>query len=51
MDTADASDILLGGGGSDIIKGLAGNDVIDGDKWLNVRIRVTMAPKPTPPTA
>ncbi|RYZ15249.1 MAG: heme peroxidase [Alphaproteobacteria bacterium] len=41
MDTADASDILLGGGGSDIITGLAGNDVIDGDKWLNVRILVT----------
>ncbi|MET0436527.1 MAG: peroxidase family protein, partial [Devosia sp.] len=38
MDTADASDIILGGGGSDIIKGLAGNDVIDGDMWLNVRI-------------
>ncbi|MBM6596402.1 peroxidase family protein [Microvirga pudoricolor] len=39
LSTADASDILLGGGGSDIIKGLAGNDIIDGDKWLNVRIR------------
>ena len=39
LETADASDILLGGGGSDTIKGLAGNDVIDGDKWLNVRIR------------
>ncbi len=44
MDTADASDILLGGGGDDIIKGLAGNDVIDGDKWLNVRILVTPLP-------
>ncbi|NYT45449.1 heme peroxidase [Alcaligenaceae bacterium] len=40
MDTADASDILLGGGGSDVIKGLAGDDVIDGDRWLNVRITV-----------
>jgi Ca2+-binding RTX toxin-like protein len=40
MDTADASDIVLGGGGSDRIKGLAGDDVIDGDKWLNVRIAV-----------
>lgn len=40
MDTADASDILLGGGGSDVIKGLAGDDVIDGDRWLNVRIAV-----------
>ncbi|WP_051960519.1 peroxidase family protein [Devosia riboflavina] len=38
LETADASDILLGGGGSDTIKGLAGNDVIDGDMWLNVRI-------------
>lgn len=40
MDTADASDILLGGGGNDVIKGLAGDDVIDGDRWLNVRIAV-----------
>lgn len=40
FETSDASDILLGGGGSDRIKGLAGNDVIDGDKWLNVRIAV-----------
>jgi Ca2+-binding RTX toxin-like protein len=40
IDTADASDILLGGGGSDVITGLAGDDIIDGDRWLNVRIRV-----------
>ena len=40
VDTADASDILLGGGGNDIITGLAGDDIIDGDKWLNVRIRI-----------
>ena len=40
MDTADASDILLGGGGSDVIKGFAGDDVIEGDRWLNVRIVV-----------
>ncbi|WP_455273620.1 peroxidase family protein [Rhizobium herbae] len=39
MDTADASDILLGGGGGDRIEGMAGNDIIDGDRWLNVRIR------------
>jgi len=38
MNTDDASDILLGGGGSDLINGRAGNDIIDGDKWLNVRI-------------
>lgn len=43
MDTADASDILLGGGGSDRITGLAGDDIIDGDRWLNVRIRITDA--------
>lgn len=42
LDPADASDILLGGGGSDIIKGLAGNDIIDGDSWLNVRIQFTL---------
>ena len=38
-----AADILLGGGGSDILQGKAGNDVIDGDRWLNVRIRVNDA--------
>jgi Ca2+-binding RTX toxin-like protein len=45
FSTAEAGDILLGGGGNDIIKGLAGNDIIDGDRWLNVRILVT--PRPT----
>ncbi|MFN3635389.1 MAG: peroxidase family protein, partial [Rhizobium rhizophilum] len=40
MDTSDGSDILLGGGGSDMIRGMGGNDIIDGDKWLNVRIRI-----------
>ncbi len=40
MDTSDGSDILLGGGGSDLIRGMGGNDIIDGDKWLNVRIRI-----------
>ncbi|PTQ11672.1 heme peroxidase, partial [Sphingomonas oleivorans] len=40
MNTANASDILLGGGGSDLFEGKAGDDVIDGDKWLNVRISV-----------
>jgi Ca2+-binding RTX toxin-like protein len=39
MDTADASDIILGGGGSDLLEGMAGNDIIDGDRWLNARIR------------
>ena len=45
FSTAQAGDILLGGGGNDTIKGLAGNDIIDGDRWLNVRILVT--PRPT----
>ena len=40
MDTADASDILLGGDGSDSFEGKAGGDVIHGDAWLNVRISV-----------
>ncbi|PTE19728.1 hypothetical protein C5F48_21330, partial [Cereibacter changlensis JA139] len=40
MDTADGSDIILGGGGSDLIRGMAGNDIIDGDKWLSVHIAV-----------
>ncbi|MCJ8240724.1 peroxidase family protein [Peteryoungia algae] len=40
MDTSDGSDILLGGGGSDMIRGMGGDDIIDGDKWLNVRIRI-----------
>ena len=43
LNTADASDILLGGGGSDVITGLAGDDIIDGDRWLNVRIRINDA--------
>ncbi|MFS0755110.1 peroxidase family protein [Noviherbaspirillum sp. 1P10PC] len=40
METSDATDILLGGGGSDVMFGKAGNDIIDGDAWLNVRISV-----------
>jgi Ca2+-binding RTX toxin-like protein len=42
LDTSQAADIILGGGGSDTIKGFAGDDIIDGDKWLNVRIRITV---------
>ena len=38
-----AADILLGGGGSDVIEGRAGNDIIDGDRWLNVRLKVSDA--------
>ncbi|WP_262297610.1 peroxidase family protein [Microvirga sesbaniae] len=41
LDTSQAADIILGGGGSDTIKGFAGDDIIDGDQWLNVRIRIT----------
>ncbi|MDH4440131.1 MAG: peroxidase family protein [Rhizobium sp.] len=37
----DDGNILLGGGGSDLIEGRGGDDVIDGDKWLNVRIRIS----------
>ncbi|MGO4525956.1 peroxidase family protein [Microvirga sp. 2MCAF35] len=40
LDTTQAADVILGGGGSDTIKGFAGDDIIDGDKWLNVRIRI-----------
>ncbi|WP_170285102.1 peroxidase family protein, partial [Microvirga aerophila] len=36
----DDGNILLGGGGSDTIEGRGGNDLIDGDRWLNVRIRI-----------
>lgn len=36
--------IILGGGGSDLITGNAGDDIIDGDRWLNVRIRITGDP-------
>jgi Ca2+-binding RTX toxin-like protein len=40
LDTSQAADIILGGGGSDTIKGFAGDDIIDGDKWINVRIKI-----------
>ncbi|MEQ1785285.1 MAG: calcium-binding protein, partial [Hyphomonadaceae bacterium] len=33
--------VLLGGAGSDFMAGKAGNDIIDGDRWLNVRIRIS----------
>ena len=42
--TWEQGNILLGGGGSDIITGNGGDDIIDGDRWLNVRIRLTAAP-------
>jgi len=32
--------ILLGGAGNDLIEGRGGDDLIDGDRWLNVQLRV-----------
>uniref|UniRef100_Q07SX1 Heme peroxidase n=1 Tax=Rhodopseudomonas palustris (strain BisA53) TaxID=316055 RepID=Q07SX1_RHOP5 len=37
----EAGNVLLGGAGSDLIEGNGGDDVLDGDRWLNVRIRIT----------
>ncbi|MBW6507703.1 MAG: calcium-binding protein [Rhodobacteraceae bacterium] len=37
----EAGNILLGGAGSDMLQGNAGDDILDGDRWLNVRIRLT----------
>ena len=36
----DGGNIILGGAGSDRINGRGGDDVIDGDKWLDVQIRL-----------
>ena len=36
-----AGNILLGGGGSDILEGRGGDDLIDGDRYLDVKIKVT----------
>ncbi|KRE07128.1 hypothetical protein ASE63_23060 [Bosea sp. Root381] len=33
--------ILLGGGGSDVIEGRGGDDIIDGDRYLNVRVKIS----------
>jgi len=33
--------VLIGGAGSDTLIGKGGNDILDGDRWLNVRIRLT----------
>ncbi len=38
-----AGNIILGGGGSDLMEGRGGDDVIDGDRFLNVRLRVVDA--------
>lgn len=39
----ESGNILLGGAGSDTLEGNAGDDILDGDRWLNVRIRITGA--------
>ena len=36
-----SGNILLGGGGHDLLQGNGGDDILDGDRWLNVRIRIT----------
>ncbi|HEX2842573.1 peroxidase family protein [Hyphomicrobium sp.] len=39
----ESGNILLGGAGSDSLRGNGGDDILDGDRWLNVRIRITAA--------
>ena len=39
----ESGNILLGGAGSDSLRGNGGDDILDGDRWLNVRIRITGA--------
>ena len=39
----ERGNVLLGGKGSDLLQGNGGDDVIDGDRYLNVRIRITAA--------
>ena len=36
----ESGNILLGGAGSDMLEGNGGDDILDGDRWLNVRIRI-----------
>jgi hypothetical protein len=43
-DFWEEGNILLGGGGSDVMRGNGGDDILDGDRWLNVRIRITGDP-------
>ncbi len=35
--------VLLGGDGNDVMAGKGGNDILDGDRFLNVRIRISAA--------
>ena len=37
----DGGNIILGGDGNDTITGRGGDDIIDGDKWLDVQIKLT----------
>ena len=41
VNAFSTGNILLGGAGSDVIEGRGGNDLIDGNRWLDVAIRVT----------
>ncbi|HEX7862242.1 MAG TPA: peroxidase family protein [Verrucomicrobiae bacterium] len=40
-----AGNIILGGAGSDILEGRGGDDILDGDRWLDVQIKV-LGPRP-----
>jgi Ca2+-binding RTX toxin-like protein len=48
VNAFSTGNILLGGQGSDVIEGRGGDDLLDGDRWLNVVIRVT-PPNGDPP--
>ncbi len=41
----ESGNILLGGAGSDQLRGNGGDDILDGDRWLNVRIRISQRRK------
>jgi Ca2+-binding RTX toxin-like protein len=36
----NTGNIILGGAGNDLIEGRGGDDIIDGDRWLDVQLRV-----------
>ena len=42
----DDGNILIGGDGNDFMQGNGGNDIVDGDRWLNVRIKIVMGNGP-----
>lgn len=39
-DRFSSGNILLGGAGSDVLEGRGGDDLLDGDRWLDVQIKV-----------